>query len=471
MVRKIAVSLFAILVLSSVGIMHFGSSSVFTSASLPVPVMERKVEAAEIRPHIVKSGGTFIQWWLVKDWDDQKWQKEFELLKSLQMEYVVLEPLAFYNLDEKSGAWVTETAYPSDIKGFRRLKGYKDIVDACLRNAEKYGIKVFLGLNFSEEWWSNRHNAAWINERVKEGNRIAEELWSKYKDKYPASFFGWYWCWETDNIYFKRYDPYNSAQILTNAINLFTDHLESKGIRLPIMLSPYMNWMLGTPGGNGSLWEYVLLNSGLKAGDILCPQDSIGTGGLNRKNYVQWFSELRKAVNKAQGIQLWADTEIFMVSNWNAVTIDKFIAQMSELEPYVDNFLTFSYSHYYSPNIINSGFNETYRNYLLTGVLESIPPTTPENLKFTYDGNGSVRLAWDASYDDTGVCGYLVFRNGKQIADIQVQRSQSDIKPQAASNYTDSSDDRPRNPVYHVRAYDFAGNMSPNSAEVTFNEN
>lgn len=462
----LTITIVSSLVLACMGALELASESARRRASSSF--IELKTEAASEKPAVIKSDGTFIQWWLVRDWDDEMWQKEFQILKEAQMEYVILQPLAFYIFDAELQAWVTETVYPSAIEGFRRMEGYGDVVDSCLRNAQKAGLKVFLGLNFSDEWWSRRHDAQWINSRVAEGNLIADELWDSYKGKYPDAFYGWYWCWETDNIYFKRYDNYNSAQILSGAIRLFTRHLENGDRRLPVMLSPYMNWILGTPKGNADLWEYVLANSGLREGDILCPQDSVGAGGLNLKNFARWFSELRKAVDKVPGIKLWADTEVFVSNDWTAVPIDRFIGQMTELAPYVEGFVTFSYSHYYSPNIIEEGFHTAYLRYLESGETEKNPPAAPRNLKFVYDGNGAVILTWYPSTDDSGVCGYYIYRNGKKIANVQVPRTYGAPGQGAATTYTDSQENRPRDPVYEVEAYDFAGNLSERTPKIGF---
>jgi sugar phosphate isomerase/epimerase len=150
--------------------------------------------------------GTFIQWWLVKDWDDAVWQKEFKALSELGMEYVVITPVAF--LTQRNGSYVTSTVYPTEIDGFETLsdkdgRPYPDSVERCLKNAADFGIKVFIGLNFGDDWWKYRGKEDWMLERVAEGNAIALELWNKYRSKYPDSFYGWYWPWEVDNFHFR----------------------------------------------------------------------------------------------------------------------------------------------------------------------------------------------------------------------------------------------------------------------------
>jgi hypothetical protein len=440
------------------------------------PVLSISETAGESRRVVeapVKSDGTFLQWWMVKDWDDARWEREFSILKEVGMHFIVLEPSAFYHTDVKTGRGVTRTVYPTNIKDFETIKRddgsrYPDVVDTCLRNAQKKGFKVFIGLNFSDEWWDKRRDAEWIYARIREGNRIADELWEKYYSRYPEAFYGWYWCWEVDNAYFKRFDPYDSAGILVNAINLFTGHLEATDRRLPVMIAPYMNWMLGTPQGHASLWEYVLENSGMKDGDILCPQDSIGAGGLTINNVSKWFAELRKVVDQKPGVQLWVDTETFDVRDWTGFTINRFIEQMDKVKPYVDNYISFSYSHYYSPNIVDPGFHKTYEDYIRSGSLEVISPGVPANVTARVLAGGRVELKWSPASDNTGVCGYYIIRNGRKVANVQVPRAYGDeAKPKASTNAVDKVGYENRTYTYEIQAYDFAGNLSEKSAPVT----
>lgn len=64
-------------------------------------------------------------------------------------------------------------------------------------------------------------------------------------------------------------------------------------------------------------------------------------------------------------------------------------------------------------------------------------------------------LAWRESFDDFGVAGYKVFRDGIEIADVR------------SPIYTETNPP-PQGARYHVKAYDMAGNMSEPSAAVGF---
>ncbi|MGI6776975.1 MAG: DUF4434 domain-containing protein [Acetivibrionales bacterium] len=431
---------------------------------------------SESRQYAV-ADGTFIQWWLVKDWDDTRWLQEFSALRKADMHYVVLAPTAFYIYDRTTGEGKTHTLFPTETDGFEVLKDekgkeYGDIVDACLRNAEKADIKVFLGLNTSDDWWMKRLDSKWVYARMEEGNKVADELWDRYYHKYPSAFYGWYWDWEVDNFYFSTADFFKtSRKLLADAIKIHMDHFDKTEKHLPFMLAPFMDWRVGRADDYARMWEYVFKNSGMKVGDIFCPQDCIGAGGLNIDNLADWFAGFRKAVDKVPGLKLWADIETFDDRDWTAATLDRFVSQMEKVRPYVDNYITFSYSHYYSPYNVDPGFHKTYIGYLMTGELEPFSPTKPENLVVQAQSPRSIYLSWQASEDNIGVAGYYVYRNGVLVSNIQVKRKDNTFynKEFEAPDtfFKDLIYDTGATYTYEVQAYDFAGNISEKTDPVS----
>jgi len=69
-------------------------------------------------------------------------------------------------------------------------------------------------------------------------------------------------------------------------------------------------------------------------------------------------------------------------------------------------------------------------------------------------GSTGANLSWSASTDNIGVTGYIVHRNGAQVAAVTT-RNYADAGLSAATTYT-----------YTVAARDAAGNISPDSASV-----
>lgn len=410
--------------------------------------------------------GTFIQWWLAENWTDEIWDEECRILKEAGMKYIILAPTAFLGKDESTGREKIFTIYSTQNKDFEMLKtgngrDYPDLVDACLKSASKYGLKVFLGLNFSDDWWWKRHDEKWIEKRIQEGNMVVEELWKLYRTVYGDTLYGWYWCWEVDDFFFKSITLRDTREMLANAIKAQIDYMEASGMRLPFMISPYMDWRFGTPEGYARTWEYVLANSGLQAGDVFSPQDCIGSRKLRIDNYTRWFAALRKAADVVPGLRFWANTETFDISDWTSAPLKRVIRQMRDVSSYVDDWVSFSYSHYYSPNVIMPGYHLTYIDYVNNGILEEIPPTAPSDLKAEVLNDGRVRFAWEPAHDNIGVCGYNIFRNGRQIIKIQALRAKSPdaVEPPASSIILEKHQFRARD-VFEVQAFDFAGNVS-----------
>lgn len=87
---------------------------------------------------------------------------------------------------------------------------------------------------------------------------------------------------------------------------------------------------------------------------------------------------------------------------------------------------------------------------------DTAPPSPPNGLTAVATGMTSASLAWGASTDNTGVTGYIVRRNGTQIA------------TPAATSFTDTGLSAATTYSYSVAARDAAGNVSSAvSASVT----
>src|SRR5438552_699420 len=88
-------------------------------------------------------------------------------------------------------------------------------------------------------------------------------------------------------------------------------------------------------------------------------------------------------------------------------------------------------------------------------IADTTPPTTPTGLTAAVAGSSGANLSWSASTDNVGVTGYIVRRNGVQVA-TPATTSFADTGLSAATTYS-----------YTVAARDAAGNISPNSTSVS----
>src|SRR5712672_140427 len=86
---------------------------------------------------------------------------------------------------------------------------------------------------------------------------------------------------------------------------------------------------------------------------------------------------------------------------------------------------------------------------------DTTPPTTPTGLTAAVAGSTGANLSWSASTDNVGVTGYIVRRNGVQVA-TPVTTSFADTGLSAATTYS-----------YTVAARDAAGNLSPDSVSMS----
>lgn len=404
--------------------------------------------------------GSFIQPNLCVSWSDTRWQQEFTAMKNAGMHYLIIQYVTQSSPDK-----VTTTFYPSKLPNTQIAKGNSDMVDACLRNAQSSGIKVFIGIGSSDKWWNlSSQDSVWLYNQMYFDNKVCDELWSLYKNKYPDAFYGWYWAYEVDNV---RFTTQAMQQVLIKAMNIQLDHLTSTKEKLPFMWSPFMNSRLGGPQAYQSMWQNVFAGLHLSAGDIFCPQDCIGSGYLNLSNLASWYSALRQAVNTKPGLVMWSDVETFEVyqNKYVSATMDRFISQLKTEQPFVDNFTTFAYCHYYSPNNTSPGFQTTYIGYLNVGSLENLPPTTPPNFTVSLQSNEAT-LNWNESNDNVGVCGYYIYRNGIQIGKKQVPRLDGDNNFSSLTSYTDKGLSPNTTYTYQVRAYDFANNVSDPTAPI-----
>ena len=353
--------------------------------------------------------GTFIQDYLVASWDDYRWEKEYKALAEAGMKYLILMQTVYTG---KNGE--TTSIYPSTLSGVK-TKYAVDIVDNCLRNAKKFGFKVFLGLNFNEKWWDADYAPEWIYEQMQIGNKVAEELVHQYKNQYGETMYGWYWQWEVDNLHTKTQ---KEQEVLAQALNVNLDYLHQKTPKMPILLSPFMNYKLGSAKEYGQIWTNVFNKTNFKEGDIFAPQDCIGAGGLTLDVLDEWFNALSQAVKTQPGLIYWGNIETFN-QFWTTASLSRLVQQMKIEKKYVSNFISFAYSHYNSPDYVNPLIHQTYIYYVKNGKLpQHAIPQPVKNL--SYDKNTNpICISWEEPDEHKKIMGYAIYLNGTQIGDLQ----------------------------------------------------
>jgi hypothetical protein len=388
--------------------------------------------------------GTFIQDWLTESWDDCRWQKELTSLKKIGINYLILAPSVSV---DKNGR--IRYIYPS-LYSKRNERSPKDVIDICLRNAKRVGMKVFLGLNMDDKWWSANFSEDWLYKQMEIGNKIADELVSKYKNKYGDTMYGWYWPWEVDNVHAVSAEY---QTILEKAININLDHLNKITPDMSFMMSPFANSKLGTADDNCKMWSSILPKVHFKDGDIFAPQDGVGAGGVNVDQLPTWFEKMRQAVNTKPGLKFWANVESFDARFWTSAPLSRYIDQLDNVNTYVNKIITFAYPHYYSPYQVNKQYNDVYSQYCISGVLPRISVPAPiSDLKILKKDNCNV-LEWKSPENKKNLAGYYVYKDGVLIGSIQKRIDNANLEFMDKANSSGSC-------LYEVSSYNVNGNES-----------
>ena len=385
--------------------------------------------------------GSFIQEYLVKNWDRKRWNEEMKMLKEAGMKYLIYGPAFQIRQNGEASA-----IYPSSyVKRNRR----NATLEKCLASARDNGVKIFIGLNFNDRWWKADFSAEWLLNEMEKGNRIADELVARYKARYPDTMYGWYWVWEVDNLHCMTPER---QKVLAEALNTNLDHLTAIAPDMPLMLSPFMNYKVGGDAkAYGKMWENVFSLTRFRAGDIFAPQDCIGAGGLTLQNVDEWFSSLQKAVYTKPGLKFWANVEIFDQRFWISAPLERVREQLHLVNGYVSNMICFAYSHYYSPFVADAQYHDSYLQYRQTGELPKLP--IPEKViraevSRVKDGN---RLTWvPGNYLSSK--GYSIYRNGELLVKLQTGIN---IHP---TEYVDK--DGGADSQYEIAAYNVLGDES-----------
>lgn len=344
--------------------------------------------------------GSFIQHWYVSSWTPAQWDAEMKILSDAGMEYLVFTPV-------KSG----EEAPDYNALG------------KCLQSAATAGIKVFVGTNFHEKWWDGSITAAWLNERMTEGVEIAREVYKRYGTTYKKSLYGWYWDWEVDNASWNT-----RKQMLTDAWNITLDGLSGIDASMPLLFCPFMNPVYGTAKQYGDFWKEVFPALHLRKGDIFAPQDCVGAAGLPVTTVKSWFYQFAEAVKTVDGLQLWADIELFEQFNYHGeakfatAPFSRMVRQIAAVEPFVSGILCFAYSHYYSPAVVREEYHNAYKAYIKDGKEPSVAVPGSVNSTSKEVGTG-VALSWTKS-TRKDVDGFAIYKNGKLLLKLQVREGQ-----------------------------------------------
>lgn len=300
--------------------------------------------------------GTFSQPWAVENYDSEMWELEFSSMKELGIDLWIFQWVG----DSKNKA----TIYPTKIPGYTHTSSY-DQVGTCLRLAEQYGIQVFLGLVFNEDWWRKEgSDRDWLLNEAQEMNAVADELYTSYFPRYPDIFAGWYINWEMDNFAGYNRRARHKENII-EAFQIVSSHLKSLNPYLPSSIAPFFNASGGSSAQEyGRFWYEVMSRTEV---DILMLQDGVGVNHATLEQLPEWYQQVCAGVRAADKA-CWSDLENFTAGedeDFYPAPLDRLIRQHQIAAQYVDRIVTFSFLSYMSPvNPNHLPYYQGYRAYV-----------------------------------------------------------------------------------------------------------
>lgn len=407
--------------------------------------------------------GTFLQSWASSTWDDERWQAEVDCMLDDGVEYLILQDIA--NMDA-NGIWTVYYNSTADI--FDGAINGGDVVGPALKACNGTGIKVFIGLAMCDSFWTLGNFTGDYDKICTAAAQMVTDIYTAYSGTSDA-FYGWYFTPEINNMI-------NCAPLVSkmaDGVNSVIDAINSTNAALPLLMSPFTaDYLSFGKAGAYSFWLTFFEKVNWRDGDIIAPQDAVGAHWIDEDELVRVWNTYSAAVDKLDAdVKLWANVENFEIAigpsilggtilrgeteNIESVTatLDRFTRQLDIASRYCENIITFSYSHYYSKEMVKPFYIETYHDYVNNGyVLETQAPTAPANLTKTADENG-VKLEWEASTDNFGIAYYRVCKNGEFLTRIENYKWDYPLCIEDPSGTL--------NDVYSVVACDAAGNFSP----------
>ena len=289
--------------------------------------------------------GNFLQPWLTFGWDDDRWQAELKMMTAVGMDILLFMPAA---VRQKDGSGTV--LYPSKFAEFEKFHREDQIIERCLKNCKQAGVKVVMDTFYDEKWFDygwhfNRNgelSASGFEKHLVStrtlANRVCDEMMSLYWDDYSDTIYAWYFNPEIWNVTIKERDVY--LRILADGISINLDHYTKATPGVPMLLSPFVNTTLtgASPAILKDQWAILLDTARFRDGDILCPQDSVGAGGMpfddGWDRLKTWTAAYKEAVDEcSKKLRFWTNNENF-TKDFKTAPVSRFIKQMEITGPF-----------------------------------------------------------------------------------------------------------------------------------------
>ncbi len=300
-----------------------------------VTLIDRALRFADknMRPNMTAN---FVDPFKFENYSDQRLSMHFDSLKEAGMTDIVID-------------WCCVTTLGTVIEDHT---GENGAVELILKQAQQHGMRVYVGLNFSEEWWSQSEDETWRSEQLEIAREQAQKLYEAYGEKYSDAFYGWFFPWTV-------YVGGDMSDWAGEFIGDYKAMLENTG--KPMMVSAVLT------GSEHAVrdWKKILEKSALDENDVLCLRDLQGErinemGGL--------IAAVYEAAQQTGCSKLWAVISLCDGETPNTLALSSVIRSMRIAAPYVDKIGGDSYSAHFCPDMKRTQeHHEQYLSYLNGG--------------------------------------------------------------------------------------------------------
>ena len=264
------------------------------------------------------------------------WRRKIREISQTGMEYIVIMATALYD----------RCYFNSSVFPFADMP-CKDPIEEVLDEADKCGLKVFLGNGFYGDWTKAGQNIR-SREVIDRSLRAMEELTALYA--HHPSFYGWYFPDETCIIL-------NFSKDFVKYVNLCSARCHELTPEKKTLIAPYgTNLALANSRFIHTLEELDV--------DFIAYQDEVGVKKTKVDRTKRIFEKLRIAHDKAGRSELWADIELFdfegMVykSALIPAPFERVKKQIENVAPYADKILCYQY-----PGIMNPSVSQSFAGH------------------------------------------------------------------------------------------------------------
>lgn len=309
---------------------------------------------------IIKPTGDFMQPWMCEGWEVADFEAHLDILKEAGYDTVLWQ----YTVVSYGGE--ANFYYPASSHDGYKV-AYADnsaLTERLLAAAQIKNFKVFLGLANDDDWWGRKplYNTDWHLAKADRDNRIAQELYTLYKSRFPDAFYGWYWSWELWT------NPVGLEENWANMLNRTRAFLLELEPAMPLLFSPFLSKFLRFEGGmTQRMWKRFFETAEFASGDIFAPQDSIGkiSGADVQKNALaatlDYLESCYNASKSEPGLRFYVNCELFASNNlftpeggFDTASLARIQNQLIAASRYAEGIITFSYSHFLAPDAPNS---------------------------------------------------------------------------------------------------------------------